>query len=168
MPKELRDRYKRFPKEILPDKNEPLRLSADKKTIALDLEEARRAEDNWSSLQYLWELHPIVTWLNDRGVTLFGRHQAPVITLANKLAEEEVVFIISGVIPNRRGQPLINKWLGVVFEKNKFVRVEEFTATRDRTNLGKKPIPNASQKVDESLLELRSPFGLGNYLRTQS
>ena len=156
MPQELRDRYKRFPKEILPDKNEPLRLSADKKAIALDLEEARRAEDSWSSLQYLWELHPIVTWLNDRGVTLFGRHQAPVITLADKLAPEEVVFIISGVIPNRRGQPLINKWLGVVFEKNKFVRVEEFTVTRDRSNLGKEPIPNTNQSIDESLLELRS------------
>jgi hypothetical protein len=156
MPKELRDRYKRFPKEILPDRNEPLRLSADKKAIARDLEEARRAEDSWSSLQYLWELHPIVTWLNDRGVTLFGRHQAPVITLGDKLAPKEVVFVISGVIPNRRGQPLINKWLGVVFEGNKFVRVEEFTATRDRTNLGKEPIPNTNQEIDESLLELRS------------
>jgi ERCC4-related helicase len=156
MPKELRDRYKRFPKEILPEKNQPLRLSADKLAIALGLEEARRAEDSWSSLQYLWELHPIVTWLNDRGVTLFGRHQAPVINLGDKLAPEEVVFIISGVIPNRRGQPLINKWLGVVFEKNKFVRVEEFTATRDRTNLGKEPIPNTNQPIDESLLELRS------------
>jgi hypothetical protein len=156
MPKELRDRYKRFPREILPDKNEPLRLSADKKLIALGLDEARRAEDSWSSLQYLWELHPIVTWLNDRGVTLFGRHQAPVITLGDKLAPTEVVFIISGVIPNRRGQPLINKWLGVVFEKNKFVKVEEFTATRDRTNLGKEPIPNTGQPIDESLLELRS------------
>ncbi|MBW4532659.1 MAG: DEAD/DEAH box helicase [Pleurocapsa minor HA4230-MV1] len=156
MPKELRDRYKRFPREILPEKNEPLRLSADKKAIATDLEEARRAEDSWSSLQYLWELHPIVTWLNDRGVTLFGRHQAPVITLRDNLAPQEVVFIISGVIPNRRGQPLINKWLGVVFEKNKFVRVEEFTATRDRSLLGKEPIPNTNQEVDESLLELRS------------
>ena len=156
MPQELRDRYKRFPKEILPEKKEPLRLSADKKAIARALEEARRAEDSWSSLQYLWELHPIVTWLNDRGVTLFGRHQAPVITLADKLAPKEVVFIISGVIPNRRGQPLINKWLGVVFEGDKFVRVEEFTITRDRTNLGKEPIPNTNQEVDESLLELRS------------
>ena len=156
MPKELRDRYKRFPKEILPDKNEPLRLSADKKAIARDLEESRRAEDSWSSLQYLWELHPVVTWLNDRGVTLFGRHQAPVITLRDTLAPQEVVFIISGVIPNRRGQPLINKWLGVVFEKNKFVRVEEFTATRDRTNLGKEPIPNSDREIDESLLALRS------------
>ena len=159
MPKELRDRALRFPKEILPDKNEPLRLSADKKAIAHDLEEARRAEDSWSSLQYLWELHPIVTWLNDRGVTLFGRHQAPVITLADKLAAEEVVFIVSGVIPNRRGQPLINKWLGVVFEGDKFVRVEEFTATRDRALLGKEPIPNTNQEVDESLLELRSLAG---------
>lgn len=156
MPKELRDRYKRFPKEILPDKNEPLRLSADKVAIAHALDEARRAEDSWSSLQYLWELHPIVTWLNDRGVTLFGRHQAPVITLADKLAPTEVVFIMSGVIPNRQGQPLINKWLGVVFEKNQFVRVEEFTVTRDRTNLGNEPIPNTNQPIDESLLELRS------------
>lgn len=156
MPQELRQRYARFPKEILPEKNKPLRLSADKKAIARALDEARRAEDSWSSLQYLWELHPIVTWLNDRGVTLFGRHQAPVITLADKLAPQEIVFIISGVIPNRRGQPLINKWLGVVFEKKKFVRVEEFTVTRDRTNLGKEPIPNANQPIDESLLELRS------------
>lgn len=156
MPQELRQRYDRFPKEILPDKNEPLRLSADKKAIARALDEARRAEDSWSSLQYLWELHPIVTWLDDRGVTLFGRHQAPVITLADKLAPKEVVFIMSGVIPNRRGQPLINKWLGVVFEEKKFVRVEDFTVTQDRSKLGKETIPNTNQPIDESLLELRS------------
>ena len=40
---------------------------------------ARATESAWPELQYLWELHPVVTWARDRMRVLFGRHVAPVV-----------------------------------------------------------------------------------------
>lgn len=37
---------------------------------------ARVSEAAWPELQYLWELHPTVTWARDRMRVLFGRHEA--------------------------------------------------------------------------------------------
>ncbi|MEO0968334.1 MAG: SNF2-related protein, partial [Cyanobacteria bacterium J06639_18] len=122
LPKEMQRQFERLPKEILPASNEPLRLSGDKNQVMKEFEEARKSEESWSSLQYLWELHPVVGWLNDWSLTLFGRHQAPVITL-DRLNVGEVVFVMLGVIPNRRGQPLINKWVSIVFQGRKFKQV---------------------------------------------
>lgn len=154
MPRELQRRFERLPKEILPASNQPLRLSGDKNLVMKELEEARKSEEDWSSLQYLWELHPVVNWINDRGLTLFGRHQAPVISL-HELNAGEVVFVMLSVIPNRRGQPLINKWVSVIFQKGKFKQIEDFEETLQRTDLGKKDISNRMQPIDEKLLKLR-------------
>ena len=155
MPQELRQRYSRLPREIVPRPDQPLILCADKGAIATALEEARRSEESWPAIQYLWELHPVLAWLSDRCMTTFGRHQAPVITLPQGLGGQEAVFVMAGVIPNRRGQPLINRWLSVVFDQGQFQRVEAFEQTLARTPLGKQPIPNQGQPADEALLELR-------------
>jgi hypothetical protein len=106
-------------------------------------------------MQYLWGLHPVVEWLSDRAMTTFGRHQAPVLTLPQGIGPQEAVFVMAGVIPNRRGQPVINRWLSVVFHQGQFQRVEDFDQTLAGTHLGKAPIPNQGQPVDEALLELR-------------
>ena len=155
MPQELRQRYSRLPREIVPRPDQPLILCSDPKAIASALEEARRSEDSWPAMQYLWGLHPVVEWLSDRAMTTFGRHQAPVLILPQGIGPQEAVFVIAGVIPNRRGQPVINRWLSVVFHQGQFQRVEDFEQTLARTHLGKRPIPNPGQPVDEALLELR-------------
>lgn len=161
MPKALRQRFARLPKEIMPSKGKPLILSASKEAITKALEESRRSEESWPAVQYLWSLHPVVKWLSDRNMTAFKRHQAPVITLpsglASGLGSHEIVFITLGVIPNRRGQPLINRWLSVVFEKGEFVRVEDFVETLARTPLANSDIPNAMEPISDSLNALRKP-----------
>ena len=43
----------------------------------------------------------------------------------------------------------------MVFYQGQFQRVEDFDQTLTRTHLGKAPIPNQGQPVDEVLLELR-------------
>ena len=154
MPKELRQQFSRLPREIIPAQDEPLQLSGNKETVAEALEAARRAENSWPKVQYLWELHPFVNWLNDRGATIFGRHKAPVLTLSDHLAPDEAVFIISGVIPNRRGQPLINSWLGIVFEGGTFARSEDLDTTLKRTQLGQSSIPNAMSPIAPNLPDL--------------
>jgi ERCC4-related helicase len=128
LPVELGRRYERLPREIKPAPQEPLRLCADKSLVKKDLEESRKAEERWTPLQYLWELHPAVQWLNDLAVTAFGRHQAPVLSLP-VLPDKEVIFVMTGLIPNRQGQPLLNKWLSVVFRDYQFQRVEAFEDT---------------------------------------
>ncbi|MBJ7901541.1 MAG: ATP-dependent helicase [Cyanobacteria bacterium RI_101] len=155
-PEELRRRYERLPSEILPPSGQPLTLCADKRRIARAWEAARRSEVSWPSLQYLWPLHPVLEWLGDRCMTHFGRHQAPILTLPQGLGPREAVFILTGVIPNRRGHPLINRWLSAVFEGGEFRRVEDFEETLERTRLGKQPIPNSLGTAPESLLELRA------------
>ncbi|MEH1768839.1 MAG: DEAD/DEAH box helicase [Nostoc sp.] len=154
MPNELRSRFERLPREIQPASNQALRLSGDRNKVMRELEESRKSEERWPSIQYLWELHPIVDWLNDRGITLFGRHQAPVIVLPQLLANE-VVFVMLGIIPNRRGQPLVNKWVSVVFQNQKVKHIEDFEETLRRTEFDRESIPNQMLPVDEKLLNLR-------------
>ncbi|MGK7875374.1 MAG: helicase-related protein [Xenococcaceae cyanobacterium] len=154
LPLELKRRYERLPKEIQPAPTEPVRLCADKALVKRDLEESRKAEERWTPVQYLWELHPAVQWLNDLNVTAFGRHQAPVLTLPS-LPKEKIVFVMTGLIPNRRGQPLLNQWLSVVFSEYQFAEIEIFAETLRRTQLGQQPIPNQMLPIDEQLLDLR-------------
>ncbi|BAZ02908.1 hypothetical protein NIES37_69210 (plasmid) [Tolypothrix tenuis PCC 7101] len=154
MPNELRSRFERLPREIQPASNQALRLSGDRNKVMRELEESRKSEERWPSIQYLWELHPVIDWLNDRGITLFGRHQAPVIVLP-QLQANEVIFVMSGIIPNRRGQPLVNKWVSVVFQNQKFKHIEDFEKTLQLTGLGQEPIPNQMLPTDEKLLNLR-------------
>ncbi|ELR98522.1 DEAD/DEAH box helicase [Gloeocapsa sp. PCC 73106] len=153
-PSDLKRRYERLPREIQPPPQAPLRLCADKTLVKKDLEESRKAEERWTPLQYLWELHPAVQWFNDFNLTTFRRHQAPVIILPS-LAPEEAVFVMTGLIPNRRGQPLLNQWFSVVFNNYQFTRVESFATTLERTKLGENPIPNPGVVIEEKLLELR-------------
>ena len=154
LPAELARRYERLPREIKPAPQEPLRLCADPSLVKKDLEESRKAEERWTPLQYLWELHPAVQWLNDLAVTAFGRHQAPVLSLP-VLPDKEVIFVMTGLIPNRQGQPLLNKWISVVFKDYQFQRVEAFEDTLQRTQLGEQPIPNRLLPTEEKLLSLR-------------
>ncbi|MGY6529113.1 MAG: helicase-related protein [Cyanobacterium sp.] len=153
-PKDLKRRYDRLPKEIQPAPTQPLRLCADKELVKQDLEESRKAEERWTPVQYLWELHPAVQWLNDLNLTAFGRHQAPVLTIPSLMANE-TVFVMTGLIPNRRGQPLLNEWFSVIFMDGKFSHVETFSDTVKRTGLGKNPIPNQQLPIPEILLDLR-------------
>jgi hypothetical protein len=154
MPRELERRYDRLPREIQPGSKQPLKLCADRQLVQKDLEESRKAEEKWVPIQYLWELHPVVQWLNDLNLTIFGRHQAPVLNLPT-LANEEVVFVMTGLIPNRRGQPLLHEWFSVVFQGEKFARIENFADTVERTALNKRDIPNRKLPVPPQLSDLR-------------
>ena len=87
-------------------------LCAQKERIAKAIEQARQAkadEDTWPAVHYLWSQHPIMDWLSDRVLTAFGRHRAPVIQCP-ELSEGEQAFMLMGLVPNRKGQPLLIEW----------------------------------------------------------
>jgi hypothetical protein len=156
IPVELERRYERLPSEILPKETELLQMTDRVSAIQLAMEEARREEARWPSKQYLWDLHPVVEWLTDRCLFRFGRHQAPVLWLSQGMADQEATFVMFGILPNRRGQPVVNRWIAVVFEGGKWKRVEDFSETLKRTQLGQGDLPNPGGGLPEDLLGLRA------------
>jgi ERCC4-related helicase len=153
LPAELERRYERLPREI---RSTGLMHLTDRPVEMMKaMEEARRQEATWTDKQYLWDLHPLVEWLTDRCLFRFGRHQAPVLLLSEGMAEQEVAFVLFGSFPNRRGSPVINRWVSAVFEAGKFQRIEPFTDTVQRTALGQRPIPNPGAAEVADLLPLR-------------
>ena len=92
----------------------------------------RQEEDTWPELHYLWPQHPVMEWLSDRVLAEFGRLNAPVIT-TDKLPAGSHAFLVMGLIPNKKGQPLLVDWQAVVFEGKgcKLVPLMEFLQTHD-------------------------------------
>lgn len=110
-PRDLQERLKQLPKEVQAD-NDYYTLTADRQRMAQAIETARQAraeEESWPQLHYLWPQHPIMEWLGDRVLTQFGRHCAPVLECL-KLQPQEQAFILMGLVPNRKGQPLLVQW----------------------------------------------------------
>ena len=134
------------PEEALPA-GETLRLSDDK---AFCMEEMRKsmqnnmAETAWPQTQYLWPLHPIMTWVNDKAGLLFGRGQAPIIGLPGKLAAGEIFYIVTGSIPNMKSTPLVDEWFGLLYRDGKFVKALSMNEVVQATGLSGANIPNTN------------------------
>jgi SNF2 family DNA or RNA helicase len=156
LPQELKSRYDRLPKEILSQQTDLLHLSDRPEEIVAAMIEARRQDADWSGKQYLWQLHPVVEWAIDRCLFYFGRHQAPVLQLSQGIRPQEAIFICFGSFPNRRGSPVLNRWVSVLFENGRFQGVEPFARTVERTKLGQNSIPNPGTLEVADLLPLRS------------
>ena len=105
-PEDLRHRFGYFPREIVPE-NWRFVLTSDRDRMNEAIAESRRDEATWPRQHYLWRLHPVVAWLNDRMLAAFGRHEAPVLAGVPGLAPDETVFVISGLVPNRKSHPLV-------------------------------------------------------------
>ena len=144
-PKDLRHRFEQLPLEVKPENFEFI-LSDDIEIIKDEIARSREDENAWPKIHYLWPQHPVSEWLQDRMLASFGRQTAPVIEIPAQLADNEIIFIISGLIPNRKSHPLIHEWLGVCFNGSEFTKTESFDDILERTQLGKKPIPNRSKE----------------------
>jgi superfamily II DNA or RNA helicase len=133
-------------------------LCAHKERIAQAIELARQAkaeEDTWPTLHYLWPQHPIMEWLSDRVLTAFGRHRAPVIQCP-ELAEGEQAFILMGLVPNRKGQPLLIDWHVAVWNGTVWI-LQSFPAFAARTKLKANSLANRNQGIDTTALQSNLP-----------
>lgn len=144
---DLKRRYALLPREIRPDDDMVL-LTADPARMQRALEDARKEEEAWPAHQLLWANSPIVHWLIDRLRGGFGRHGAPVLVTPRILEGTESVVVVSGLVPNRRGQALVHRWYAVRFERGYFSDIEPFEGFLARTGFGREPIPNAGDEVD--------------------
>jgi superfamily II DNA/RNA helicase len=157
-PKDLQDRLKvTLPIEVR-DGDHRYTLCAQKPRITQAIEQARQAradEESWPTLHYLWPQHPIMEWLSDRVLTAFGRHRAPVIQCP-ELAEGEQAFMLMGLIPNRKGQPLLIEWQVAVYSGNQWV-LQAFPEFVERTKLQAHKLSNRNQGINTTTLQANLP-----------
>ncbi len=118
-PDDLRRRFSQLPPEVEPD-NWQLYLSQDKQVITDAITRSRGEQHAWPSIHYLWQINPVVQWLDDKMQAAFGRHQAPVVRLPHIFSADEDHFVLSGLFPNRKSHPMVNPWLVVSFNRESF------------------------------------------------
>jgi superfamily II DNA or RNA helicase len=148
---EIKERFKRLPDEIRPEDG-VFFLSADPDEVQDSIVDARKEEHAWPQVQYLWRLHPLSQWADDKVVANFHRNEAPVLTLPS-LGSEETIVICSGNVPNRRGQSVVNEWVGVRFFKDLEPKVMPFDDVLGETGLRDARLSNPAPDVDISALE---------------
>lgn len=152
-PRDLQERLRQLPREVQAD-NDYYALTADTQRMADAIEAARQAraeEETWPKLHYLWPQHPIVEWLGDRVLTHFGRHCAPLLQSVH-LQPGEQAFVLMGLVPNRKGQPLLVEWQ-VAHRKVDAAGQGEFTlqpfdAFAARAGLKAGKLPNRGQLAE--------------------
>lgn len=158
-PLDLQDRLRQLPREVQASGDRYV-LCANAVRMAQAIEEARqkKAEDEtWPQLHYLWPQHPIMEWLGERVLTAFGRHRAPVLR-SQHLSPGEQTFILTGVVPNRKGQPLLIDWQ-VAFRQDESVAfsLEPFDSFIERARLKAGALPNSGQNVPVEALQVSLP-----------
>lgn len=134
------------PEEALPQ-GETLRVSDDKSFCMEQMRNSMQKnmdESAWPTTQYLWKLHPILSWVNDKAGLLFNRGEAPVIGLSGILAEDESIYIVTGSIPNLKSTPLVDEWFGLQYQDGKFVKVLSMNEVVQKTGLSNPKIPNTN------------------------
>ena len=148
---DLKYRFKMLPREVVP-KDWHFKLTNDLNLINQEIKESRKDESAWPNIHYLWEQHPLLEWIKDKLLSNFDRLQAPVLKL-NTLKENELIYIISGVIPNKKAQPMINEWIGAKFTDGNFETVMTLEALFKQTQINSKKFPNPAQDFDVSDIE---------------
>ncbi len=100
----------------------------------------RQEEDTWPDLHYLWPQHPVMEWLSDRVLAHFGRLKAPVIS-SSVLPAGTHAYLVMGLIPNKKGQPLLVDWQAVVYD-GKGYKLEPLMVFLEKNGLKASSLPN--------------------------
>ncbi|MFO8233190.1 MAG: helicase-related protein [Longimonas sp.] len=150
----IKARFERLPDNAFPSDRVFL-LSSDPEEVQDSIRAGRQASTAWPDVQYLWKLHPVMQWVDDTVASRFHRNEAPVLTLPPLPAGERMI-ICSGNIPNRRGQPVVNEWVGVVFADGVITDRLSFEEVINRARLDTQ-LANAAPDLDTGALETLLP-----------
>ena len=159
-PEDLRRRFGFFPREVAPE-HWRFVLTSDPQRMSEAIAESRRDEAAWPRVHYLWRLNPVVGWLNDRMSAAFARHEAPVLAGVPGLAPDETVFVLSGLVPNRRSHPLVYEWICVAYRGGRFEALAPFGGLLVRTGLGRGPVANRAPAANRGLAVNGGPAASG-------
>lgn len=151
VPEDLAHRFRFLPKEIQP-KNGKIKFTDETRTMQEEIKRCRKDEESWPGLHFLWPIHPVMEWINDKVQTSFRRHEAPVLGLPN-LEAEEIIYLLTGIIPNRKGQPLIQRWFGIVTKKGSLESIEPLENILERTGIARQGFSDPGDLMVSELAE---------------
>ena len=144
-----------LPEEAMPQ-GDYMRLSDDKAFCMKEMKRSMQnnmAETAWPKVQYLWKLHPIFTWVNDKGGLLYGRGEAPIVGLPEVMKASEIIYVVTGSIPNKKSTPLVDEWFGLVYEDGKFQESLTMDEVLKRTSFRNVNIPNTNALTEERVVD---------------
>lgn len=110
------------------------------------------AETAWPATQYLWKLHPIFNWIEDKAGVFYKRSEVPVLGLPNELDASEMIFIVAGLIPNRKSTTVVDEWFGVNYKDGSFAGIISMSEVMQRTHLNTKT-PNTQQLSENQIVK---------------
>lgn len=151
LPEDLRQRLKRLPPEIQTDDNLWI-LTADRGAVMREIRACRKEDQRWPRVNLLWQQQPVLEWLHDKILFAFGRQDAPVVELP-ALKPGESIVLATGILPNRKGHPLIQRWDGFRFEGNVLRERLPLNQVMERTGFGRDEIANPANESDFSPLK---------------
>lgn len=156
-PDDLKQKFKSFPPEIYPENGDFI-LTADKKAYMEEVKRARGDESDWPKQHYLWRKHPLTDWLQERMLGNTGRHEALVMGIDSELNQDEAIFLVSALIPNRKAHPVIWEWYAVHTAKGKVAYIKPLQEVLLEFGDKLKTLPNTGLPVNTEQLEaLRAP-----------
>lgn len=154
-PADLEVRLAYLPKEVLPE-NRYFKLTDDNDRVQASIRDAAlNPNSSWPQLQLLWELHPVMQWMEDWATGSFGRHSAPVLHLPDRLAKDEVWILMQAGYPNRRGYTPVHDWAAVRVAEGK-AEVLSRRALMEKIDF-RKPLINAGDPLPLERLEKLLP-----------
>lgn len=161
-PDDLEYRFRFLPPEISPQDGS-LVLTADKQRFEEEIRRSRQDENAWPKLHYLWPQHPAIQWLQDRLLAQVARHSAPVLALPESpqvtqaMQGADSVFLVSGLIPNRKAHPVIWQWFAVRCSAGAVLDVQPAEEWLSNLQLNTR-LPNRAEPIGLAPLEaLRQP-----------
>ena len=155
-PEDLDYRFRFLPPEIRPEDGS-LVLTADKQRFSQEIQRSRQDENAWPKLHYLWPQHPAIQWLQDKLLAQVARHSAPVLALPESaqqlIGKDEAVFLVSGLIPNRKAHPVIWEWFAIHCHlgSGQVLDIQEAESWLPKLELTNK-LPNRAQPIDLSAI----------------
>ena len=141
------------PEEALPA-GDTLRVSDDKAFCMAEMRRSMQnnmAETAWPKTQYLWALHPVFNWINDKAGLLFERGQAPIVGLPYTLASDEIIYVVSGSIPNLKSTPLVDEWFGLLYKNGNFVKTMDMNEVLQKTGIRSSNLSNTDAITDSEV-----------------
>jgi len=151
LPEDLLLRLKRLPSEIQTEDNLWV-LTPDRSAVMREIRACRKEDQRWPRIHLLWQQHPALVWLQDKILFAFGRHDGPVVEVP-ALKDGETIVLATGILPNRKGHALIQKWIGIRFEDSTVRDRLDLRAVMERTRFGRDEIPNRNSGKDLTALQ---------------
>jgi hypothetical protein len=147
-----------LPAEVVPT-SDHLRLSPDKDFCMSEMKRSLQnplSETAWPTTQYLWKLHPIFDWMNDKASLIFGRNEAPIIGLSDHFEKKQCFFLVAGTIQNRKSSPVVDEWFVLLFEDGRFQSELTMSEFLSITKLHFAEQPNREIVTQQMQAELKS------------